>query len=83
MCVLWFLETIFVIKIKRLYRTRYGKDRPTDNAIRRWLKKLQETDSALHREGAGRPSNSQEDIDRIQELFLEAHKNHLDELLCS
>jgi hypothetical protein len=45
MCVLWFFETKFVIKMQRRYRTQYGKDPPSDNAIRRWLKQFQETGS--------------------------------------
>jgi hypothetical protein len=45
------------------------KIHPSDNAIRLWLKQFQETGSVLHRKGAGRPSTSQEDVDRIQEAF--------------
>jgi hypothetical protein len=37
---------------RRRYRTQYGKDPPSDNAIRRWLKQFQETGSVLHRKGA-------------------------------
>jgi transposase len=69
MWVCWFFETKSVIKKQRNYRTQYGKDPPSDNAIRRWLKQFQETGSVLHRKGAGRPSTSQEDVDRIQEKF--------------
>jgi transposase len=69
LCVLWFFETKSVIKMQRHYRTQYGKDSPSDNAIRRWLKQFQETGSVLHRKGAGRPSTLPEDFDRIQEAF--------------
>jgi hypothetical protein len=55
--------------MQRRYRTQYGKDPPSDNAIRRWVKQLQETGSVLHRKEAGRPSTSQEDVDRIQETL--------------
>jgi hypothetical protein len=58
-----------VIKRQHRYRTRYGKDPLSDNAIRCWLKQIQETGSVLHRKGAGRPSISQEDIDQIQEAW--------------
>jgi hypothetical protein len=68
MCVLWFFETKSVIKTQRRYRTQYGKDPPSDIAIRRWLKQFQETSSVLHRNGARRPSTSQEDVDRIQDV---------------
>jgi hypothetical protein len=69
MCLLWFFETKSVIKTQRRYRTQYGKDPPSDNAIQRWLKQFQETGSVLHRKGAGRLSTSQEDVDQIQEAF--------------
>jgi hypothetical protein len=69
MCLLRFFETKSVIKKQRRYRTQYGKYPPSDNAIRSWVKKLQETGSVLHRKVAGRPSNSQKDIDQIQEAF--------------
>jgi hypothetical protein len=69
MCLLWFLESNFVIKIKRRYRTQYGKDPPLDNAIRRCLKQFQEASNVLHRKGARRPSASQEVVDRIQEAW--------------
>ncbi|GBO06942.1 hypothetical protein AVEN_148103-1 [Araneus ventricosus] len=67
MCVLWFFETKSVITTQRRFRTTYKKDPPSDNSIRRWL--TQETGSVLHRKGAGRPSTSQENVDRIQETF--------------
>jgi hypothetical protein len=38
-----------VIKTQRRYRPQYGKDSPSDNAIQRWLKQFQETDSVLRR----------------------------------
>jgi transposase len=69
MCVFWFFETKSVIMTQRRYRAQYGKYPPSDNAIRRWLKQFQETGSVLHRKGAGRPSTSQEELDRIQEAF--------------
>ncbi|GBN86725.1 hypothetical protein AVEN_87035-1 [Araneus ventricosus] len=69
MCVLWFFEIKSVITTQRRFRTTYKKDPPSDNSIRRWLTKFQETGSVLHRKGAGRPSTSQENVDRIQETF--------------
>jgi hypothetical protein len=68
MCVLRLFETKSVIEGQRHYRTQYGKDPPSDtNTIRSSIKQVQETGSVLHRQGAGRPSTSQEDVDRIQE----------------
>jgi hypothetical protein len=34
-CVHWFFETKFVIKMQRRYRTQCGKDPPSDNAMQR------------------------------------------------
>ncbi|GBN60650.1 hypothetical protein AVEN_254379-1 [Araneus ventricosus] len=69
MCVLWFFETKSVITTQRRFRTTYKEDPSSDNSIRRWLTQFQETGSVLHRKGAGRPSTSQENVDRIQETF--------------
>jgi transposase len=66
MCVLWFFETKSVNETQRRYRTQYGKDPPSDNAIRRWLKQFQESGSVLHRKGAGRPSASQDDVENYR-----------------
>jgi transposase len=70
MRVLRIFETKSVIKMQRRYRTQYGQDPASDNAMRRWLKKFQETGSVLHRKGAGRPSTSQEDVYRILEAWI-------------
>jgi hypothetical protein len=67
MCILRFFERKSVIKMQRRYRTQYGKDPPSGNVIRRWLKEFQETGSVLHRKGAGRLSISQEDFNGIHE----------------
>ncbi|GBN34520.1 hypothetical protein AVEN_7103-1 [Araneus ventricosus] len=75
MCVLWFFETKSVITTQRRFRTTYKKDPPSDNSIRRWLTQFQETGSVLHRKGAGRPSTSQENVDRIQEMFTRSPRN--------
>jgi hypothetical protein len=69
MLVLRFFETKSVIKSQSRYRTQYGRDPSSDNAIRRGLKQFQQIGSVLHRKGAGRPSTSQEVVERIQEAF--------------
>jgi hypothetical protein len=46
-------ETKSVIKMQRRYRTEYGKDPPSDNAIRRCLKQFQETGSILRSSQGG------------------------------
>jgi hypothetical protein len=73
-CVLWFFETKSVIKMQRRYRTQWGKNLPSDNAIRCWLKQFQETGNVLHRKGAGRPISSMKMLIESRKRFLEAHK---------
>jgi hypothetical protein len=68
-CVLRVFETKSVIEMHCRYRTECGIDPLSDNDIRRWLKQFQETANVLHRKGAGRPSTSHENVDRIQEEF--------------
>jgi hypothetical protein len=70
---------VFRKKVKT--RTQCGKDSPSDNDVRRWLKQFQEAGSVLHRNGVGRLSTSQEAVGRVQEGFLEVHRNQLDEYL--
>jgi hypothetical protein len=65
--ILCCFETKSVIKMQRHYKTQYGRDPPSDNAFRRWLKQFQESGSVLHRKGTRRPSTSQEVVNRIQE----------------
>jgi hypothetical protein len=36
-CVLCFFETNSVIKKQCRYRTQYGREPPSDNAIQRWF----------------------------------------------
>jgi transposase len=84
MYLLWYLEKKkFFLRRQRRYITQYGNGTISDNAIRRWLKQFQETGSVLHRKRAGSKITSLDLVERIQEAFLEAHKNQLDELLCS
>jgi hypothetical protein len=66
MYVLWFFERKSIIKMQRCYRTQYGKYPPSDNAIRRWLRQVEESGNVRRRKRAGRPSISQEVVDRIQ-----------------
>jgi hypothetical protein len=53
-----FFETKSVIKMQRRYRTPYGINPPSENAVRRLLKQFQETDNVLHQKGEGTPSTS-------------------------
>jgi hypothetical protein len=83
MCVLLFVETKSVIKTQRRYRPQHGKESPSDNAIRRWLKQFQETGNILHRkEREDRALRRKMSIE-YRKGFLEVHKNQLEELLCS
>jgi hypothetical protein len=82
MCILRVFEIRSVIEMQLRYRNQYGKDPPSDNAVRRVLKQFQETGSVLYRRVEGRPRTSQMLIES-RKRFLEAQKNQVDELLCS
>jgi hypothetical protein len=57
-----------ISKTQRRYRTQYGKDPPSDNAVRRWVKQFQETaGSVLRRKGA-------EDRALRRKLLIESRK---------
>jgi hypothetical protein len=78
MCIHWILETKFVIKMQCRCRTQYGKDPPSDNAIRHWLQQFQDKGSDLHRKGEGKPSILQEAVNQIEKCFLESQRNQLE-----
>jgi hypothetical protein len=61
--------------------SKSGNDLPLDNAIRRWLQHIQETDNGLHPKGADLALRIKMLIES-RKRFLEAHQNELDELLC-
>jgi hypothetical protein len=81
--VLWFFETKSVIKMQRRYRTQYGKDPHSDNAIRRSLKQFQETGGVLHRKKREERALRRKLLIEARKRFLKGHKNQVDELLCS
>jgi hypothetical protein len=83
MCVLWCFKTKSLTRTKRWYRAQYGKDPPPDIALRRWLQQPQETGIVLQRIGAGGPNMRTRIMIESKKHFLEAHKNQLDEILCS
>jgi hypothetical protein len=65
------------------YRTQYGKDPPSDNATRRWLKLFQETGSVLHRKKREDRAFRRKMVIEYRKRFLGAHKKQRDELFCS
>lgn len=66
-CESWFIETKSDTEVQQNFRTTYGRDPPSRPTIRTWQKKFMDTGSVLHRKGAGRPSTSTEDIERVRE----------------
>lgn len=70
MCVLWFHESKSVITVQRRFRLEYGRDPPSNNSIKRWYQQFKDTGNVLHMKGAGRPTVSEEVVDRVREAFL-------------
>lgn len=68
-CVAWFIETKSDTQVQRNYRTRYRKDPPARSTIRDWHRRFMDTGSVLHQKGAGRPSTSAENVDRVRAAF--------------
>jgi hypothetical protein len=83
MCVLWFFEAKSVIKTQRRYRTQCGKTPPSGKAIRRWLKQFQEMVVFCTETEREDRAFRKKTLIESSKRFLEAHKNQLDELLCS
>jgi hypothetical protein len=73
-CVLWYAESKSVVTVQRNFRRAYRKDAPTDKSIRKWYQQFQETGSVVKGHSPGRPSTSQDDIERIRVAFQRSQK---------
>jgi hypothetical protein len=71
MWTLRFFETTSVIKMQRRYETQYGKDPPSEKAIRLWLKQCQRNWQCSAPKGSRKTDTSQEDVDLIQEAYVQ------------
>jgi hypothetical protein len=54
-CVLTFHECRSVTIVQRQFRTKFGKQPPSDNSIRSWCAQFQETGCVCKRKSSGRP----------------------------
>lgn len=66
-CVLRFSKCESIIAVKRDFRRRYGIDAPTTQSIRRWYKQFEETGCLCKGKSTGRPSVSDDNVERIRE----------------
>jgi hypothetical protein len=67
--VLWYWESKSVIQMQRRGRRQYGEQAPRRQSTRRWLDHFQETGSAQHKKGAGRPLIYADIIEIFREAF--------------
>uniref|UniRef100_A0A2L2YSL7 DUF4817 domain-containing protein n=1 Tax=Parasteatoda tepidariorum TaxID=114398 RepID=A0A2L2YSL7_PARTP len=65
-CVSWFIETKSDTQVQRNFRTNFQRDPPSRPSIRAWHTSFMSTGSVLHKSGAGRPSTSPENVERIR-----------------
>ncbi|PNF20044.1 hypothetical protein B7P43_G05812 [Cryptotermes secundus] len=65
-CVLWPAESLTVVQ--RRFRTQYGRQRSTRKNVRFW-NKLRTAGSLLRVQSAGKTRTSEENINRIREIF--------------
>lgn len=76
-CVIWLIETKSVVTVQRNFRRNYGVNPPSDKTIRQWFSAFKETGSVLKQKSPGRPSVSQEKVDRIRASCLRSPKKSL------
>ena len=75
-CVAWYKETKLESQVQQNVKTRYARNPPTRATIKAWHKQFMEMGNVLHQKRAGRPSTSQEDVERVSQAFLtESNKN--------
>lgn len=68
--MLWLAETNSIIAEQRHYRREYGGEEPHGKLVKQWVEQIKETDSVLHRKGAGRPVVSDDAVEHVRGLFL-------------
>ena len=73
-CVLTFHECQSVTIVQRQFRTKFGKEPPSDNSIRRWYAQFQETGCVCKRKSTGRPSATEEQVERVCRITKGAHR---------
>ena len=73
-CVLECHTSRSVVTVQRAFRAKYGKDRPTDKAIRAWYKQFTENGCQCKQKSGGRPLTAEEDVERVRASFLHSPK---------
>ena len=68
-CVSWFIESKSNIQTRRNYTTKYAKQALARQSIRNRQKQFMETGKVQHHPRSGKPSTSEEDIERIGQSF--------------
>ena len=69
-CVLTFHECGSITIVQRQFRTKFGKQPPSDNSIRRWYAQFQETGCVCERKSTGRPSMTEEQVEQVRQTFV-------------
>lgn len=67
--VLEFHSTQSVITVQRHFRTKFEKDAPSANSIRRWYAQFKATGCLCKRKSTGRPSVSEEKVESVRMSF--------------
>jgi hypothetical protein len=67
--VWWYAELGSTFAVERRFRTEYYRDPPDDKRIKEWKAEFLETGSVAKRHGSGRARTSEEDVQRIADVF--------------
>ncbi|GBM89174.1 hypothetical protein AVEN_261174-1 [Araneus ventricosus] len=67
---LWCQESKLIVTVQRRFRLEYRNcQSPGKNTIKRWYEQFKGTGNVRHRKGAGRPSVSDEFVERVRKTF--------------
>lgn len=69
-CAVEYAKTTSVITVQRNFRRQFEVDPPDKNSIKRWHTQLMETGCLCKGKSTGRPSHSEETVDRVRQSFL-------------
>jgi len=65
-----YISCLSVTTVQRQFRTKFGKQPPSDNSIRNWYAQFQETRFVCKRKSTGRPSVTEQQVEQVRQAFV-------------
>lgn len=73
-CVLEYAKCLSVVTVQRLFRRQFETEPPGHQSILRWYRQFRDTGCLCKGKSTGRPSVSDETVDRVRECYVRSPK---------